>query len=152
MAAEEILNRLAVFEAYHAELWQGLAAAGAETYLAQIPGPEVAAGGAAGNALARRLTAALKAAWPGLEDHLLEEEEILVPHLLPALGDRVGPLASMLKEHRQIRAAMAALLGAAGPDPSGGLGELLLLVDDHLRKEKYILFPLAREIIEAGKD
>lgn len=148
MAAEEILNRLAVFEAYHAELWQGLAAAGAETYLAQIPGPEVAAG----NALAHRLTAALKASWPGLEDHLREEEEILVPHLLPALGDRVGPLASMLKEHRQIRAAMAALLGAAGQDPSGGLGELLLLVDDHLRKEKYILFPLAREIIEAGKD
>lgn len=146
MAAEEILNRLAAFNAYHGELWQGLVAAGAEAYLDRAQ--EVAEGAAA--EAARRLTEEVEAAWPGLAEHLRQEEEILVPCLLPVLGDRVGPLASMLAEHRQIRAAVADL-SAGGRDRPAGVGELLLLLDDHLRKEQYILFPLAREVIIRGQ-
>jgi hemerythrin-like domain-containing protein len=83
-------------------------------------------------------------------------------HLFPAMHGKgmpleAGPLAVMLHEHEQGRAAVRAIAGAlervkggeagAGPD----LGEALLsyvgLLRNHIYKEDNILFPMADKIL-----
>jgi iron-sulfur cluster repair protein YtfE (RIC family) len=147
------MQRLASLAAYHEGIWQKLRAAGAEAYLVRELDPVIARGDEAGEAAGgggrlHRLTVAVQAIWRGLEQHLREEEEVLVPLLRPVLGDQVGPLASMLQEHRRLQAVGAALFAATNSQGQlNRLEELLALLDDHLRKEKYVLFPLAREVL-----
>ena len=144
MKENELLEGLA---ARQEEIWQELLNAGVGAYLEESPALLPGGGGKdTGAELGHRLVEALRAIGARLEQHLREEEASLVLRLAPTLGYRVGPLASMLQEHRQIHSAMAKILEGAYPNQPAELKKLLLLLDDHLRKERYIIFPLAREI------
>lgn len=147
--------RLAALAACYEEIGRKLAAAGVEEYLtggAARPGGRDEDG--APDDLTQRLAALVGEIWPELERLLGEAEELLVPLLRPVLGDEVGPLASMLAEHRELRATAAALGPGVGErGRAEGLLRLLALLDDYWRKQKYIVLPLAREVLpghEAG--
>jgi len=135
---------LLAWTAYHEGAWQRLLASGAGDCLEEKIGWRTVES-------VLRLTTVLQSLWPELEEHLRQEETGLVPILGPFLGEEVGPLASMLREHQQIRQARSSLLSASPETgPASELQDLVFLLEDHWRKEKYVLFPLAAEVLDRG--
>ena len=137
-SGEQVLAELDKLVASHGRLWWERFRTGSGPH--HEP-PQLAAG-------------TLALLWAELEEHMRREEEFLVPKLLPHLGDRVGPLASALQEHRRLRAmakeVLARVAGGGHPDEERVLVEFPWLVEDHLLKEDHVLYPLAREILGAG--
>ena len=112
-----------------------------------------------------------------IELHARKEDEAFFPAVEAVLGSGFGPTEVMRSEHRTIRAQGELLQKTLGelrtidhpaleakrealrvllqPGPTDGLAlpktarEILELLDTHFAKEEQILFPLARQILDA---
>jgi iron-sulfur cluster repair protein YtfE (RIC family) len=112
-----------------------------------------------------------------VELHARKEDEAFFPAVEAVLGSGFGPTEVMRSEHRTIRAQgellqktlrelrtidhpaleakREALRVLLEPGPTDGLAlpktarEILELLDTHFAKEEQILFPLARQILDA---
>lgn len=112
-----------------------------------------------------------------LLSHARREDDVLFPALERELGEDFGPTAVMRDEHRAIHeqaerfrstlrrlnevehpAIVAAgerlrALAAAGGDAAALAATaraLIALLDEHFAKEEQVLFPMAREVLDAG--
>lgn len=90
-----------------------------------------------------------------LEVHLRREEEALFPLLERHIGREGGPVGVMLHEHALLRDKFAQVRESLsrGHRAEAGfvMGELLSLLREHVAKEDQILFPLARQVLDAAE-
>ncbi len=85
-----------------------------------------------------------------LVSHARIEEDLLFPRLEPHLG-QMGPLAMMRAEHRAIDDLLEAARRATDIAAlKSAIGQLLDLVHDHFQKEETVLFPMARQCLDAA--
>ena len=81
-----------------------------------------------------------------LVSHFRAEEEVLFPQLSARVAESAKIIASLLREHEQIRSAMRDL------DAERGLAKLVFdlgdLLERHIRKEERELFPLFEAHVE----
>lgn len=87
--------------------------------------------------------------------HFKMEEEVLFPTLVYA-GGPSGPVHVMRMEHTQINGLldqMAAAVANKNAQEYGGLSETLLIVmQQHNRKEEQILYPMADQVLAAERE
>src|SRR5699024_5217446 len=84
---------------------------------------------------------------PGGQEHFREEEEVLLGTYAEYVDISTIPeIQEMLIEHIQIRARINRILRAAEPDIAliHELGEVL---NDHIRKEERVIFPMIEKAI-----
>lgn len=80
--------------------------------------------------------------------HAGAEEDLLFPALEPYLG-RMGPLAVMRAEHREIDGLLEAARTESDLDALKSLiGRLLTLAHGHFQKEEQVLFGMARQFLD----
>ncbi|MGC5324144.1 hemerythrin domain-containing protein [Brevibacillus sp. SYSU BS000544] len=91
-----------------------------------------------------------------LENHLIEEEQILFPQIAEVLGQANGPISLMNGEHQTLRSLVDELVVEVESckmihQKTNRLIELLYQVDeflaDHMYKENCVLFPMAEQIL-----
>lgn len=81
--------------------------------------------------------------------HFREEEEALLP-MFAAFADPDRPVvARVLLDHVRIR--QLALQVAAGPPDLSILGELGVMLEEHIRREERELFPLIEQAVPADE-
>lgn len=138
LTADDTMKQLISF---HQEKWALLSDSGAAKYLEGTAGGQ----GESGNGL----LALLREMREEFEHHFAQEEQLLVPLTEPVLGQRVGPLADMLNQHKDLRELFAEMkpAGTKAAVPQAKIENLLLLLDDHLRRENFVLFPMVKEIL-----
>lgn len=87
--------------------------------------------------------------------HLAKEEEVLFPAIEEETGMTMGPTQIMRSEHDQMRqlfTQMSDAVAASDADKFLGASEtLLMLIQQHNLKEEQILYPMADQVLEAGK-
>ena len=77
--------------------------------------------------------------------HLAMEEEVLFPAFEKATGMVAGPTRVMRAEHAQMRGLLDQMAAALASDPTAVLDTgdtLLMLVQQHNRKEEGMLYPM----------
>lgn len=97
------------------------------------------AGAAAGSPADRRAALdGFRSAWEGvIRSHFAEEEELLLP-----VAGAASPLGGrLLREHADLRAAVAAVLAEPDPPDPAPLERVGRLLHDHIRWEERDLFP-----------
>jgi iron-sulfur cluster repair protein YtfE (RIC family) len=105
--------------------------------------PAVEAAGEKGDGAA--LQAAFAAFARAMRRHLDMEEQVLFPAFEKATGMVMGPTRVMRGEHAQMRAVLDQMAAAVPADPAAvlDLGDtLLMLVQQHNRKEEGMLYPM----------
>jgi DUF438 domain-containing protein len=87
--------------------------------------------------------------------HFATEEDLLFPALTSA-GGPSGPVQVMLMEHKQIRellSQMAASVAQKNDSEYSGLSETLLMVmQQHNRKEENILYPIMDQMLSGERE
>ncbi len=88
--------------------------------------------------------------------HLLMEEEVLFPEIERATGmSGMGPTAIMRSEHTQMRGVLNAMKQAlADGDVDELLDQgdtLLMITQQHNAKEEGVLYPMAAQVLPAGR-
>lgn len=92
-----------------------------------------------------------------LKVHFRREEEALFPALGKYIGLDSGPIAVMLAEHEEIRAAHRELvkeLAEERPDVEvviGAGGTIIDILEPHIDKEDNILFPMAGQVLSPNE-
>ena len=85
--------------------------------------------------------------------HLGREEEVLFPLIERHIGREGGPVGVMLHEHALLRDKLAQVRESLsrGHRAEAGyvMGEILSLLREHVAKEDTVLFPLARQVLDA---
>ena len=90
-----------------------------------------------------------------MEHHFAMEEQVLFPDFEAASGHSGGPTQVMRYEHEQMRALFSAMHDATiAQDTEQFLGEaetLLILMQQHNRKEEQILYPMSDRLLAAAQ-
>ncbi len=89
-----------------------------------------------------------------MQRHLGMEEEVLFPALEQATGMQGGPTMVMRQEHKQMRAVLDQMRGAAEAGEFDALLDhgdtLLMLIQQHNMKEEGMLYPLAERMLSGS--
>lgn len=113
----------------------------------------LAAGGeAALDQLAGDLTAFAQAIERDLALHIAHEDNALFPVLARYIGDRTGPIAVMLAEHRylenQVHRFRAGLRDRDAATVEAAASAIDSTLTSHIWKEENVLFPLAQRTLQ----
>ena len=91
-----------------------------------------------------------------IEQHFAMEEEALFPSFEEASGNSMGPTQVMRYEHQQMRELfdeMAEAVAAKNADDFLGSAEtLLILMQQHNRKEESILYPMSDQVLSGQRE
>lgn len=89
-----------------------------------------------------------------IEHHFAMEEGTLFPSFEEATGNAMGPTQVMRHEHEQMRELFRSMGEAAGAhDADAFLGDaetLLILMQQHNRKEEQILYPMSDQVFSGN--
>jgi len=97
------------------------------------------------------LTSELATFWEnGGQAHFREEEEILLPAFARYAPVDQQPVIDLLLEHVRIRSLVASIVGGEG-DVIADLRQLGVLLEQHVRKEERIVFPLIESALPEEK-
>ncbi|MEW5792523.1 MAG: hemerythrin domain-containing protein [Pseudomonadota bacterium] len=110
------------------------------------------------DAAARRDWAACEAGFRAFAEataqHFRMEEEVLFP-ALEAHTNPLGPTRIMRMEHRQMEELLEdmkqALAQRRAEDFLGGAETLLIMMQQHNLKEEQVLYPMADQVLQAGR-
>lgn len=91
-----------------------------------------------------------------LNEHFMQEEEVLFPAFEQATGMTSGPTEVMRMEHQQARALVTSLddaLATTDKDTFLGLSEtLMVLIQQHNMKEEMMLYPMMAQNLSNGDE
>ena len=91
-----------------------------------------------------------------IEQHFAMEEQALFPRFEEASGNPMGPTQVMRHEHEQMRELfdeMADAVAAKNEDDFLGSAEtLLILMQQHNRKEESILYPMSDQVLAGERE
>lgn len=93
------------------------------------------------------IKAELKAFWePGGQEHFREEEEVLLPAYARHASLDLPEITEMLLEHVRIRSLVKDILEEEGK-PVPLMNELGHLLEEHVRKEERVIFPMIEDTL-----
>ena len=86
-----------------------------------------------------------------LHAHARAEDELLFDEMAGRPHGAGGPAGAMMEEHRQVSALLDRSARAGGDELRDLLREIMDLARTHFRREEEAAFPLAEELLDAGR-